>query len=97
MQTKGFVLAQALTCAEQIMASGARLTVNSQSYRDGGPSGSVLSDDRPLSRVLRHRWDDDQGLGTVLFNHYLVGVVIDHLLSFKREKKTVLQSGRGLE
>lgn len=58
------------------------LTIDSESDGDGRPSSSVLSDDCPLSRVLWHGWDDDQGLCTVLFNYYLVGVVANHLLTW---------------
>ena len=57
------------------------LTINSESDGDRRTSSSVLSDDGPLSRVMWHGRDDDQGLGTVLFNYYLVGVVANHLLS----------------
>lgn len=57
------------------------LTINGESDGDGRSSSSVLSDDCPLSGVLRHGWDNDQGLRTVLFNHNLVGVVAHHLLS----------------
>lgn len=56
-------------------------TINCKSYRDRSPSRSVLSDDRPLSRVLWQGGDDDQGLGAVLFDHNLVGVIANNLLS----------------
>lgn len=63
------------------------LTINSKSYTERCPSSSILSNNRPLSRVLWHGWDNDQGLSTILFNHYLVCVIIDHLLSWEKKGK----------
>lgn len=68
-------------------------TFNSECDGDRWAPGSVLGDDCPLSRVLRHGWDNDQGLGSILFNHYLVVVVIDHLLPWG-DHGHVLQFGK---
>lgn len=63
-------------------------TIYSQSYCYRGPSGSVLGDDGPLSRVFGQGWDDDERLDAILLDHYLVCVVVHHLLSWEEKENT---------